>query len=324
MTPKEFNPFLLYSKQLQNLLAKAVKQENPALWLFKNDGRTCFFMLEALTRLHQKAFDEKVFIKWNSRFKKLEDLFGEVDKYDVLEKELKANKKISPEVLKYFSVHTNKYITRCNQRLREKDWFEGKLQKFDKGIRKLNISYDREYINELVVSIGEEIDEILYFALKYNYTFTKIEEQVHELRRKLRWLSIYAICLQGLIQLKASPGKRKYHINYFIKEIVNSPFNKIAQRPGGAVIEEFDKNSFLALSWLINELGKLKDVVIKLHELKDAIYVAEDMTEEKALSKAISVLGLNKNTEADVLKRASEIIKTALVKDKILDHLLIA
>lgn len=324
MTSKEFNPFLLYSKQLQGLLTSAAKQENPALWLFRNDARTCFFMLEALTRLHQKAFDEKVFVKWNNRFKKLEDLLGEVDKYDALEKELKANKKVSPEVLKYFSVHANKYITRCNQRLREKDWFEDKLQKFDKGIRKLNIGYDRKYVDGLMFAISHEIDEILYFALKYNYTFTKIEEQVHELRRKLRWLSIYATCLQGLIQLKASPRKRKYHVNYFTKETINSPFNKIAQRPGRTIIEEFDKNSFLALSWLITELGKLKDVVIKLHELKDAIYVIEDITQEKALAKAISVLGLNKSTETDVLKRASEIVKTALVKDKILDHLLIA
>lgn len=324
MASKEFNPFLLYSKQLQDLLAKAAKQDNPALWLYKNDARTCFFMLEALTRLHQKAFDEKIFVKWNNRFKKLEDLFGEVDKYDALEKELKGNKKISPEVLKYFSVHTNKYITRCNQRLREKDWFEAKLQKFDKGIRKFNVSYDKAYMDELVFAISHEIDEILYFALKYNYTFTRLEEQVHELRRKLRWLSIYATCLQGLIQLKASPGKRKHHINYFTKEVVNSPYNKVAPKPQQAITARFDKNSFLALSWLITELGTLKDVVIKLHELKDAIYVAEDMTEEKALAKAITVLGLNKNTEADVLKRASEIIKTALVKDKILDNLLIA
>lgn len=50
-------------------------------------------MLEGLTRLHNKAFDEKIFDKWNKRFKKLEDLFGEIDQYLVLEKELKTNKK---------------------------------------------------------------------------------------------------------------------------------------------------------------------------------------------------------------------------------------
>ena len=75
MTTKEFNPFLFYSKQLQVLFKKAAEQKNPALWLYNNDARTVLFMLEALTRIHNKAFDEKIFSKWNKRFKKLEDLF---------------------------------------------------------------------------------------------------------------------------------------------------------------------------------------------------------------------------------------------------------
>jgi hypothetical protein len=324
MGTREFNPFLFYSKQLQGLLAKAAKQENPALWLFKHDARTCLFMLEALTRLHKKAYDKKVFVKWNSRFKKLEDLFGEIDKYAVLEKDFKTNKKISPEALKYFSVHTNRHITRCNQRLREKEWLEGKLQEFDEGIKEFKITYDEDHISGLKFAMRNEIDEILYFARKYDYAFTRLEEQVHEIRRKIRWLSIYAVCLKGLVQLKASTKKHKYHIHYFTKEVLNSPFNQPRPRPKHVAVAHFDQDSFLALSWLINELGLLKDRIIKLHELKDAIYVAENVTEEKALAKAISILGLKKSTEKDVLREASEKIKAAFVKDQILDTLLIA
>lgn len=92
MTSKDFNPFLFYSAQLQELLLKSSKEKNPALWLYKNNARTILFMLEALTRLHNHAFDEKLFEKWNKRFKKLEDLFGEIDQYIVLENELKLNK----------------------------------------------------------------------------------------------------------------------------------------------------------------------------------------------------------------------------------------
>lgn len=93
MKQKEFNPFLFYSAQLQDMLLKAKKQSNPALWLYKNNVRTTLFMLEALTRLHNKAFDEKLFSKWNKRFKKLEDLFGELDQFIVLENQLKKTKK---------------------------------------------------------------------------------------------------------------------------------------------------------------------------------------------------------------------------------------
>ena len=127
MTSSEFNPFLYYSQQLQVLLTKASKESNPTLWLYHNDVRTILFMLEALTRLHDKAFDEKLFTKWNKRFKKLEDLFGEIDHYLVLESEFKLNKKISKEALKYFSVNAAILVEKCNQRLLEKDWFNNKL-----------------------------------------------------------------------------------------------------------------------------------------------------------------------------------------------------
>lgn len=131
MTTKEFNPFLFYSSQLQKLLKKASKQKNPALWLYKNNARTKLFMLEALTRLHNNAFDEKLFGKWNKRFKKLEDLFGEIDQYIVLENELKLNKKIPKEIVKYFTINAANYLEKCNRRLLEKEWFRGKLDSFN-------------------------------------------------------------------------------------------------------------------------------------------------------------------------------------------------
>ncbi len=324
MATKEFNPFLFYSKQLQTLLAKAAKQENPALWLFKNDARTTFFMLEALTRLHKKAFKEKLFDKWNNRFKKLEDIFGQIEDYTELENEFKKNKKVSKETIKYFSVNTHKFIERCNRRLHEKQWLENKMQAFDEGLKEFDVDYNKEYVEELRFAMSDEIDAILYFALKYDYTFTKLEEQVHEIRRKLRWLSIYAKSMSGLVQLKTSSKKQKYTINYLTKEVLSSPYNKLDPKPKHVSVLEFDKNSFYALSWLIEELGRLKDVVLRLHELRDAIYIAEDITEEKALEKAISILGLKKTTEEEILKKSSEYIKTALVKDKILDKLIIS
>ena len=93
MTTNHFNPFLFYSAQLQSLLIQASVEKNPALWLYKNDVRTTLFMLEALTRIHSKAFADPIFNKWNKRFKKLEDVFGKIDEYWVFEKELKKIKR---------------------------------------------------------------------------------------------------------------------------------------------------------------------------------------------------------------------------------------
>lgn len=323
MKVEKFNPFLFYSTQLQSLFAKAAKKKNPALWLHKNDARTPLFMLEALTRLHNKAFDETLFDKWNSRFKKLEDLLGEIDKYAELEKEFKANKKVSSEVVKYFSVNAVNHAEKFNRRLREKDWLNNKLESFESKLNEFTVEYNLEYIDKLRFSIVDEVDGILDFVLKYDYRFTKLEEHIHEIRRKLRWLSIYAQSLQGLIQLKKTSKKQKTHINYFTKEVMNSPFIKLPAKPKNTAIIEFDADSFYALSWLIEELGKLKDDGLKVHELKDAIYISEKVTEDQAKEKAVSILGLKKTVESDILKQASENIKTALSKDKILDKLVI-
>lgn len=323
MKQKEFNPFLFYSAQLQDMLLKAKKQSNPALWLYKNNVRTTLFMLEALTRLHDKAFDEKLFSKWNKRFKKLEDLFGELDQFIVLENQLKKNKKVSKEILKYFSVHSTNILNKCNRRLTEKEWFNNKLESFDYKLSEFDVEYNQEYLNELKYVVENEVDSIYFFCEKVNFQFTKLEEEVHELRRKLRWLSIYAQALNGLIQLKKIKSNAKYKINYFNKEILNSPYNQLPKKPKNTFVIEYNSEAFFALSWIINELGKLKDNGINLQMLSDAIYIAENLNRVEAEEKSISLLALHKGIDEEILRNASTIMKTYLTEDKLLDALII-
>ncbi len=323
MKNQAFNPFLYYSEQLQHLLFRAASQKNPALWLYKNGARTPLFMLEALTRLHNKAFDEKLFDKWNKRFKKLEDLFGQIDLYAVMETDLKKNKKVSKEIIKYFTVTAANYTEKCNQRLREKEWLNEKMKSFDYKLSEFSVEYNKEYEEALKFAIEEEIDAILNFSLKYNFQFTKAEEQVHELRRKLRWISIYAQALQGLVQLKKAPKKQKFELNYFTKTNLASPYNKLPAKPKNVSVIEFDHDKFFALSWVIEELGILKDKALNVLFLKDALFISENISDMEAKEQAITLLGYKKTIDTDILKEASGILKTAIVKDKILDHLIV-
>lgn len=321
MTSVKLNPFLFYSKQLQSLLAKASKQKNPGLWLYKNDIRTVLFMLEALTRLHDKAFNKKIFNKWNKRFKKLEDIFGKIDEYISIENDLRTNKRVSKEVLKYFKVNSDNYIQKCNQRLIEKNWLNNKLLLFDEKLNDFDCT--GEHLLKLKNSILNEIDTIIRFVEKNDCCFTKLEEEVHELRRKLRWLSIYAQALNGLIQLSKLTKKSKFSNNYFTKEVLNSPYNNLPVKPKNLTTIEFDANSFFALSWIIKELGNLKDTGLNIEKLSNAIFISEDITAIEAKNKAISILGLKKTIESDILKTASTIVNTTLLKDKILEKLVI-
>ena len=323
MKKNSFSPFFSFSNQLQELLTKASQQKNPALWLHQNKVRSLLFMLEGLTRLHKNAFNEKLFDKWNKRFKKLEDIFGEIDQNLSLEAELKLNKKNSNEVIKYFNVHALNSLERCNQRLIEKDWFNGKLDSFTLKLDEFDVEYNKEYIDELRKAIKDEIEAILIFCEKVDFQFTKIEEEVHEIRRKLRWLSIYGQALNGLIQLKKSSKKRVFSENYFTKTILNSPYNVLPKKPSKVAILEFDSDSFFALSWLINKLGDLKDIGLNTQLLSNAIFITGKLTQMEASDKALASLGLNKQSQNEILKLASSHVFNALSKDKILNSLII-
>lgn len=319
----EFNPFLYHSNKLQALFIKAAKQKDPAMWLYKNDARTSLFMLEALTRLHDNAFDEKLFSKWNKGFKKLEDGLGQVDHFLGLDQEFKNNKKINKEIESRFANNATKWLAKCNKRLSKKDWLENKLLVFDVKLNEFEVVYNKTYMDELKIAIKEEIEDLMIFLEKINYTFTRLEEELHEVRRRLRWLSIYAQALNGLIQIKKTTKKNKYKFNYLTKESLSSPFNKLPAKPKGTAIIEFDSNSFYALSWIINELGKLKDIGIRVEELSNAIFLYEDITEYQAKIKAAKILGVSETIEDDVLKKASEIVKGFVLEDKMLDTLLV-
>lgn len=323
MKTQEFNPFLFYSHQLTQLFEKAQKQKNPALWLHQNNARSVLFMLEGLTRLHDRAFAEKLFGKWSKRFKKLEDVFGRIDDCLALEREFKANKKINKELVNQFAIAGSKYLEKCNKRLLDKNWMNHRLDLFNEQLNMYSVDYNKEYMQELKTGILEEIDSIVIFLEKIDFRLTDMELHLHDLRRRLRWLSIYGQALNGLIQVKISKTKPKTNINYFTKEILHSPYNKLPQKPKNAAMIEFDSHAFFALSWIINELGKQKDLGLKIESLSKTIYVYEDLTKEQAQVKAEKLLGVKSTTHDDILKQATETIRIFVHKDKMLDKLVV-
>lgn len=324
MSTSLLNPFLYYSNQLQALLVKASKEKNPSMWLYLNNARTPLFMLEALTRLHSKAYDEKLFSKWNKRFKKMEDALGTIDYFVAFDKEFKANKNISSEIKTSTQQQIASSTEKFNKYLESKDWFNGKLLRFNVKLSKYTMLFDEEYSNDLTEVIDKELKSIFDFGLKLNYHFTQMEEEVHEFRRKIRWISIYAQALNGIIQLKTNAKKPNYSINYHTKEIISSPYNKLPKKP--SIVKHpilFDKNSFYCLSWMINELGKLKDRGLKIEFLTHEIAKAENCSEMDAQTKAIKILNIEPNTNELILKEVSNIIYLFLAKDKILNSLIV-
>jgi hypothetical protein len=74
---------------------------------------------------------------------------------------------------------------------------------------------------------------------------------------------------------------------------------------------------------MIKELGTLKDEGLKVQKLADAMFIVENITREQAQLKAINVLKLDLDIQSNILIKASKLLETFVVKDKVLQNLII-
>ncbi|HNK27871.1 MAG TPA: hypothetical protein PKM83_01985 [Ferruginibacter sp.] len=317
--------FDLFLAQLQTLLDKAAKQKNPALWLYQNNARTPLFMLEGLAKLYAGIHNKKKFIKIKAHFKLLEDAIGQIDYYDAFAKEFAGNKKIPATVVSYLQAQAREKIQSLNEILTEKDWIgsgKSRIEKIRKKLKKadwLDEPKDVEGIRDFYFS---SINGILEFSNQKNFHFENVEKDVHELRRMLRWLSIYPQALKGCIQLSQAKKSPAYLSKYLTKAITGSPYNVMPDAGDLRYFLLLDKTRFYALSWMISELGNLKDSGLRLEVIKEALIQSGSTDEKAALIKARSFLGNRQLTEQQVLDQAEAILKT-FCKEQNLESLVI-
>ena len=316
--------FEFYLVKMEVLLLKSSEDKNPALWLYTNGARTHLFMLESLAKLYSYLHNRKRFEKIKLQFKFLEDTLGAIDYYDCFAKEFVSNATIPTEVTEYLNAQTREKIQRLNDLLIEHKWIGDRANRIEKIRKKL---YDADWLEpkeELKAIFNfykASISNIKEFVTAAEDNFTEIESQVHGLRRKMRWLSIYPQSLQGLIQINTSGAKRDTVLKYLTPEIVNSPFNKMPEPGENNYFLLLEKNYFLALSWMIAELGKLKDNGLRILVTAEAFQQTEGLSQPDALSKAFDIFGGDKEALQKILANANSIIKTYL-EEKNLDKLI--
>jgi hypothetical protein len=303
---KTNNPFLFYSAELNTLFRKAKKQKNPALWLFNNKARTSFFMLESLCRLFDKGLKNSGFIQWHKTFKKFEDVLGEVDLYDAFIKEFSKNKKISPDILYYLQSKREKTLKKFEKRVKKAGYIDNGIKDFTAKVRKMHLHFDPTLISNIEKAIKAELEGLEKFAAHNHYVYTKFEDHLHELRRKLRWIGIYAQSLRGIIKLSDDRNTYKWEKKYLVKKSVESPYNTLPLNPTFKKHIAFERQHFIALNWIIDELGNLKDIGLNMELLAKSIRKTENAEKPAAVKKAMHILGL-KQTESDLVKKTSEL-----------------
>lgn len=304
--------FEFYLAQLQTLLEKSSKQKNPALWLYRNNIRTPLFMLEGLCKLYAGLHNKNRFSKLKEHFKLLEDILGGIDYYDAYATEFAKNKSIPATAVNYLQAQTREKIQSMNELLVENNWLDttsGRIKKIKKKLKEADWLKEDDEVKAMNKFYADAIITISEFMKKTTFHFDNVEADVHELRRKLRWLSIYPQALRGVIQLSNSKTAPKFLTKYLTREIINSPYNKM---PDSANCKHFlllDKNRFYALSWMISELGKLKDNGLRIIALKEALQQTGTLNDDVAFTKTYQVLGKKQLKLQSLLDMSEELCK---------------
>ncbi|CAN5538125.1 hypothetical protein BH10ACI3_BH10ACI3_02060 [soil metagenome] len=280
----------IFKKQL----AEAAGQGDPGLWLYQNNARTPIFMLEGLAKLYSTIHNKKRFAKIEEHFKLLEDALGAIDYYDNFAKKFAADKKAPKGADLFAASKTTEKTAALNQLLKDKRWLGKNADRLAKTRRKLRSAdwlAEKDEIKAIETVYRLSIAKIDAFAAAYTGGFTDLESQVHELRRKLRWLSIYPQALQGCIQLTGPASGDKKVEKYLTPAIVNSPFNKLPDSGSNRRLLLLNKDYFLALSWMISELGRIKDLGLRLVLLSEAGKTSKTdaAAEKKLLADATAV-----------------------------------
>lgn len=308
----DFNPFLLYSQQLNAQLHSARQSDNPALFLYQNGARNIIFMLEGLTRIHKNAFHDEKMEKWYERFKKLEDLLGQIDYLDAFCKKFEKDNTLDDNAIVKLRKQMETPLEEMNSILVEKEWLSDKMLKFDAFIEELDFQYNNDYVEIITATFKKEIGKINDFAAGIHFEFHQLEAELHEMRRRLRWLSIYAQAFNGLFQLKRQATDPAWSKKYMTEAIVNSPFNTLPKAVEGLPVIHLDYHAFIALSYVIQNFGTLKDEGLQNEVLVHNLHYAD--------SHAQKMLGGKYADDKTILKTASDLLKI-FYEDQVLEKL---
>jgi hypothetical protein len=317
--------FEYHLNQLQELITKSSKQKNPALWLFQNNARTPLFMLEGLAKMYAGIHNKKKFSKIKEHLKLLEDAIGQIDYYDAFAKEFVANKKMPAVITNYLQAQSREKIQSLNEILHEKNWLgddADRIEKIRKKLSEAGWQDEKDDIKSIQQFYITAINKILEFINEKNFQFTNVENDLHEFRRMIRWLSIYPQALRGCIQLSSpKTATPKYLAKYLTKAVKTSPYNVLPDAAEQKYFLLFDKKRFYALSWLIAELGNLKDSGLKVEIIKEALLQTSKTKEKDALAQAYKLAGPGHKTIQQVLDAAEKTINT-FCKEKNLESLI--
>ncbi len=287
----------------------AANAEDHALNLYSSGARQILFYLEALARIYRNIHNKKRFERMRVAFKMLEDQLGQIDYYDGFIKELSQQKEFPPVLLNNLKQHYGEALLNTNQILIDEKWMTDGFPLINTIYAKLETAGWKDAGGDRNAVAQTIIDQIEFVQNSYengSLNFHSIENGVHEFRRQLRWISIYAQSLNGLIQLKtleiANPALEIYQT----KEVLQNPYNKMPEPGQNLKPLYIEAQNFYALSWIIDKGGQLKDEALRIIIIEDALRETKFVA-EKEVKPAARKLAINSKHSLSDVKEEMEV-----------------
>ena len=292
--------------------------------LYLAGGRTPLFMLQGLARLEiGTRKSPETFEKALRHIKRLEDELGEVDFWWTLFTR-GAAWGLPAGVVNWAESHHAHACGQAEGWLEASDWIAHKGQPEEGTIRLRTNKLSRALVgeswstarkakNRLGKFLVEKLRKTHEAALELN--MQDLEGGVHELRRKVRWFSIYAAALEGALTLDRAAEAPAGWERYMAERVVTSPFNQLPAPPEGVDPLFIPAPLFYALSCFIGELGDIKDAA----QWTEAIEAGLKVTGEAGSPEQF--LGEQAVSHEVAGQRAAAVVAQTIVADALLPRL---
>ena len=260
---------------LSNNLDAALQayKDNPTqpfgFYVHHHDCRTPLFKIQALARLldRKKKKNVRAISAILSISKTIEDVIGQ---FDFASSILKGNEKWQfPDEVKNqiliqygFALGTLEecllqlgWITRGKNVIQYDDFGFDYLKSALKEISFPSYKREKKQVLQMFKNICLDIDEDIR---EKKIDLTHIEDGIHEFRRDIRWLSIYASALRGKVILSNNPETDPFQ-HFITPGNIDGKYNTLIINEDEKNILTFQQGGFYALGSLISDLGNIKD-----------------------------------------------------------------
>lgn len=329
--------FAVHLKRFEGIVLHASAQtarglrRHLAVRCYLEDLRTPAFMLQGLGRVYRKVLPRNAGAVIESQriiYKTVEDALGEFDAWHTLCVRAEKAWRAPADVQAWFHDNRMHAAGRVDavlhlMRLTPESGGRGTVEGARDipalvGIRAecADLPWPADWKDRKKVArfLADELREIEEQCESGTLNLHDLEGGLHELRRQLRWPSVYAAALNGLVvigpQRSAAPGLS----HYFTGAVTGSRHAHLSRNRLVAQPLEINYAHWIALSWLIQQLGLLKDQ----RQWTAALKAALSGSGARPARGLPQMLGKDFSTAAGTARKAANAVERLVLKERVL------